>query len=226
MKNISFDGRVAVVTGAGGGLGREYALELARRGARVVVNDLGVSTSGDNPTSQMANRVVAEIREAGGTAVANYDDVGTRAGGAALVEAAVNSFGRLDIVIINAGLVRTMRFEDQTDAQIDTILNVNLKQGFYVGQPAYKIMKAQGYGRFVFMGSAVSMFGDSWQANYGAAKAGLFALSNIISLEGAKHGILSNVVTPTARSRMEQQLSSPWKRPPRSAAWQPAWTTR
>lgn len=207
MKTIRFDGRTAIVTGAGGGLGREYALELARRGAHVVVNDLGVSSAGKHPSSEMADRVVAEILSTGGKAVSNYDDVGTRAGGEALVKAAVEAFGRLDIVIINAGLVRTMRFEDQTDEQIDTILNVNLKQGFYVGQPAYRVMKEQGYGRFVFMGSAVGMFGDGWQANYGASKAGLFALSNIIALEGAKHGILSNVVTPTARSRMEEQLN-------------------
>ena len=206
MPKINFTDRVALVTGGGGGLGREYALELARRGAKVIVNDLGCDTSGANPSSQMANVVVDEIRAAGGVAIASPDDISTRTGGAAAVQSAIDNFGRLDIAIVNAGLLRPGRFEDQTDEQIDLILNVNLKQGYYVGQPAFRQMKAQGYGRFVFMGSAVGMFGDPWGANYGPSKAGLFSLSNIIALEGAKYGIKSNVVLPTARSRMEEQI--------------------
>jgi NAD(P)-dependent dehydrogenase (short-subunit alcohol dehydrogenase family) len=206
MTKINFQGRVALVTGAGGGLGREYALELAQRGARVVVNDLGVNSAGEKASSAMADKVVEEIRAAGGEAVANYDSVATRAGGSAIVQTALDSWGRLDSVIINAGLLRTNPFDEQTDEQIALMVNSHLMQGFYVGQPAYRAMKAQGYGRFVFMGSAVGMFGDGWKSSYGAGKAGLFAISNNIANDGARHGIKSNVVLPTAQSRMSEQI--------------------
>lgn len=206
MDEIRFDGQVAIVTGAGNGLGREYAIELARRGARVVVNDLGGSSGGVGASHSAADQVVAQIRDAGGEAVANYDSVATRAGGAAIVQTALDNWGQVDICINNAGFLRNNRFEDLSDEQIDAILDVHLKGAFYVTQPAYRAMRQRGYGRILFTGSASGMFGHSWQANYGAAKAAMLGLSNVIALEGDAYGITSNVLLPTAMTRLGEQM--------------------
>jgi NAD(P)-dependent dehydrogenase (short-subunit alcohol dehydrogenase family) len=205
---IRFDGRVAIVTGAGNGLGRDYAIELAKRGAKVVVNDLGASGAGEGASHGPADAVVNAIRNAGGEAVASHDSVATRAGGAALVKTAIDAFGRVDIVINNAGFLRNNRFEDLTDGQIDSIIDVHLKAAFYVSQPAYKVMKANNYGRVIFTGSASAMFGHAWQANYAAAKGGLMGLSHIVAIEGSAYGIQSNLLLPNAHSRLADEMTT------------------
>ncbi|HEY6871057.1 MAG TPA: SDR family NAD(P)-dependent oxidoreductase [Novosphingobium sp.] len=207
MAEIRFDNRVAVVTGAGGGLGRAYALELARRGARVVVNDLGGSAAGVGASASAAERVVQEIREAGGEAVANADSVATRAGGAAVVQTALDTWGRIDVLISNAGFLRNNRFDDLSDDEIDPIIDVHLKGAFYVGQPAYRAMRAAGYGRILFTGSTSGLFGHAWQANYAASKAAMVGLSNAVAIEGSAYGIQSNVLLPNALSRMEEVMT-------------------
>jgi NAD(P)-dependent dehydrogenase (short-subunit alcohol dehydrogenase family) len=203
---IDFKNRVAIITGSGGGLGRTYAIELARRGAAVVVNDLGGAFDGKGSSNSMADAVVNEIRAAGGTAVANYDSVGTRTGGEAIVETAMKSFGRVDIVINNAGHLRNAPFEAVTDDILDSIIQVHLKGAFYVTQPAYKIMQKQRYGRIVFASSAAGMLGNTTQSAYGAAKAGLVGLMHVLALEGAEYGVLCNALLPTATSRMEKAM--------------------
>lgn len=200
--SISFDGRVAIVTGAGGGLGRTYALDIARRGGAIVVNDLGGSFDGKGASQSMADQVVTEIKAAGGKAVASYASVGTRTGGEAIVKAALDAFGRVDVVINNAGHLRNASFEDIDDSILDSLIDVHLKGAFYVTQPAYRVMKQQGYGRIIFASSAAGVLGNPTQAAYGAAKAGLVGLMNVLSLEGERHGVLCNALLPTARSRM------------------------
>jgi NAD(P)-dependent dehydrogenase (short-subunit alcohol dehydrogenase family) len=209
-ESITFDGRVAIVTGAGGGLGKEYALELARRGAQVVVNDLGGAVDGSGSSQGAADVVVDEIRETGGEAVANYDSVATRAGGAAIVETALDSFGGVDIVINNAGILRDKSFSNMTLDEVDAVLDVHLKGAFHVSHPAFKVMKERGYGRFVHTSSASGLFGNFGQANYGAAKTGLVGLSNVLAIEGAKYNIKSNAVAPTARTRMTEEILGPF----------------
>jgi NAD(P)-dependent dehydrogenase (short-subunit alcohol dehydrogenase family) len=206
---ITFDGRVAVVTGAGGGLGRTYALELARRGARVVVNDLGGAVDGTGASSSAADQVVSEIERAGGDAVPNYDSVSTEEGGAGIVRSAVDAFGKVDIVINNAGILRDKSFAKMTMAEVEAVLDVHLKGGFYVSSPAFQIMRENGYGRFVFTSSASGLFGNFGQANYGAAKAGLVGLSNVLAIEGEKYNIRSNAIAPIAKTRMTEDLLGP-----------------
>ncbi|MBB5498668.1 SDR family NAD(P)-dependent oxidoreductase [Paraburkholderia sp. MM5384-R2] len=207
---IRFDGRVAVVTGGGNGLGRDDFLELAMRGARVVVNDLGSTGAGQGKSHLAADQVVAEIRATGGEAVANYDSVATRDSGNAIVETAMMTFGRVDILINNAGFLRNSRFEDLTDEQIDAMMDVHLKAAFYVAQPAYRAMKMQKYGRILFTSSAAGVFGNPWQANYGAAKAGLVGLMNAVALEGERHGILANALLPTAHTLLAAEIDEGW----------------
>ena len=199
---IRFDQRVAIVTGAGGGLGRTYALDLAARGASVVVNDLGGTFEGRGSSTSMADRVVAEIVEAGGRAVASYDSVATSAGGAAIVQAALEAFGRVDILVSNAGTLRNAPIDDLPDDTLDAMIDVHLKGGFNVCRPAFRQMKKQGYGRVVLTSSAAGMLGNHQQAAYGAAKAGLVGLMNVLSLEGADCGVKANALLPTAMSRM------------------------
>lgn len=206
MSEVSFAGRVAVVTGAGGGLGRAHALELARRGAKVVINDLGGAINGDGSGRTMADTVVQEITALGGEAVANYDSVATKAGGEAIVAAAVDTFGRLDVLVNNAGNIRNAPFLDLTEDAIDALLTVHVKGAFFVTQPAFAQMKEQGYGRVVFTSSAAGVFGSYWQANYAAAKTALLGLSNVVALEGAEHGILANTIMPAAESRMAADM--------------------
>jgi NAD(P)-dependent dehydrogenase (short-subunit alcohol dehydrogenase family) len=207
---ITFDGRVAIVTGAGGGLGKEYALELGRRGAMVVVNDLGGAVDGSGSSQSAADVVVGEIKGAGGDAVASYDSVATREGGGAIVQTALDSFGRVDILINNAGILRDKSFANMTLDEVDAVLDVHLRGAFYVSHPAFKVMKEQGYGRFVHTTSASGLFGNFGQVNYGAAKAGLVGLSNVLAIEGAKYNIRSNAVAPTARTRMTEGLLGPF----------------
>ncbi|CDO32837.1 short-chain dehydrogenase [Mycolicibacterium vulneris] len=201
-KVIEFNDQVAVVTGAGRGLGRMYALELARRGAAVVVNDLGGTMAGRGSDVAVADQVVEEITAAGGTAVASYDSVDSPEGGEAIVRAAVEQFGRLDAVISNAGIFTSIPFDELTAEDWRRMLSVHLDGGFYLSQPAYRVMKRQGYGRFVFIASSAGMFGQHLEAHYAAAKAGLIGLTNVIALEGAPHGILANTVLPFGVSRM------------------------
>jgi NAD(P)-dependent dehydrogenase (short-subunit alcohol dehydrogenase family) len=202
---IEFTGQVAVVTGAGRGLGRLYALDIARRGAAVVVNDLGGGMRGlpdELADAGVAHHGVEEIKKAGGTAIASYDSVDSPAGGQAIVDAAVDTFGRLDAVISNAGIFGSAPFEDISHDEWTRMLRVHLDGGFHLSQPAYRVMKNNGGGRFVFISSSAGIFGQPMEAHYAAAKAGLVGLTNVIAIEGEAHGILANSVMPTGFSRM------------------------
>ncbi|MBV8863148.1 MAG: SDR family NAD(P)-dependent oxidoreductase [Mycobacterium sp.] len=199
---IDFAEQVAIVTGAGRGLGRLYALELARRGAAVVVNDLGGSMHGAGEDTSVADGVVEEIKRSGGAAVASHDSVDSPEGGEAIVGTAIEHFGRLDAVVSNAGIFTSVPFEELSQDDWRRMLSVHLDGGFYVSQPAYRVMKAAGYGRFVFISSSGGMFGQPLEAHYAAAKAGLVGLTNVIAIEGTEHGILANTVLPFGFSRM------------------------
>jgi len=199
---IDFTDQVAIVTGAGRGLGRLYALELARRGASVIVNDLGGTMHGEGADTTVADEVVAEIEGAGGVAVASHDSVASAQGGEAIVELAVERFGRLDAVVSNAGIFNSIAFDEISADDWRRMLSVHLDGGFYLSQPAYKVMRNQHCGRFVFISSSGGMFGQPLESHYAAAKAGLVGLSNVIAIEGAEHGILSNTVLPFGFSRM------------------------
>lgn len=199
---IAFDEQTVIVTGAGRGLGRLYAKEFARRGAHVVVNDLGGSVVGAGADRSVADHVVQEIRDDGGVAVAAYDSVETPEGGQAIVDSALEHFGRLDAVVSNAGIFNTPSFEELSPEAWRQMLRVHLDGAFYVSQPAYRIMKAQGYGRFVFISSSAGLFGQPNSAHYAAAKAGTVGLANAIAIDGEPHGILANTVLPFGYSRM------------------------
>ena len=209
MADIRYDNRVAVITGAGGGLGKTYALLLASRGAKVVVNDLGGKSDGTGASHSAADQTVQEIRAAGGEAIANYDSVSTPEGGEAIIKATLDAFGRVDIVINNAGVLRDKTFAKLTPEELNVVLDVHLKGAFFVSQPAFRAMKTQNYGRFVFTASAAGLFGNFGQTNYGAAKMGLVGLSNVLAIEGAKNNIRSNVIAPIAKTRMTEELLGP-----------------
>jgi NAD(P)-dependent dehydrogenase (short-subunit alcohol dehydrogenase family) len=209
MTDVTFDGKVAVITGAGGGLGRSHALALAERGARIVVNDLGGNADGTGAGSSPAELVVKEITEAGGEAVANFDSVATPEGGEAIIQTALDAFGTVDIVINNAGILRDKSFAKIEPADFDILLDVHLRGAFHVSQPAFKVMKANGFGRFVHTTSAAGLFGNFGQGNYAAAKTGLVGLSNVLAIEGAKNNITSNVIAPIAKSRLTEDLLGP-----------------
>jgi len=202
MSEIRFDGRVAIVTGAGGGLGREYALDLAKRGAKVVVNDLGGAVDGSGASRSAADTVVDEIRASGGEAVANYDSVSTMAGGKNVVQTAVDAFGKVDILINNAGILRDKSFLKMTEEDWDQVMAVHLKGAFCVTQPAAAVMKANNYGKIILTASTSGIYGNFGQANYGAAKMAQVGFMNVLKLELGKYNIRVNTVAPNADSRM------------------------
>ncbi len=206
MADITFEDRVAIVTGAGGGLGRSHALLLARRGAKVVVNDLGGAVDGSGGSQSAADRVVDEIRAAGGEAVANYDSVATAEGGTAIVQSALEAFGRVDILINNAGILRDASFHKMTLEQWDAVIAVHLAGTMHVSRAAWPHLREQGYGRIVNTTSVAGLFGNFGQANYGAAKMGIVGLTKVLSVEGAKKNIKVNAIAPVARSRMTEAL--------------------
>lgn len=206
MADLGFDGKVAIITGAGGGLGHSHALELARRGALIVVNDLGGTLDGTGEDASAAQKVVDEIKAAGGEAVANHDSVATPEGGKAIVDTAIEAFGRVDIVINNAGILRDKSFHNMTPDLVDPVLDVHLRGAFNVTQPAYVHMKEQGYGRIVNTASGAGIFGNFGQANYGAAKMGLVGFTRVLAVEGAKNNIKANAIAPVAKSRMTEDL--------------------
>ncbi|MGA2294031.1 MAG: SDR family oxidoreductase [Acidimicrobiales bacterium] len=207
MTDLRFDGRVAIITGAGGGLGRSHALELARRGAMVLVNDLGGALDGSGSSASAAQRVVDEITSQGGVAAANHDSVASADGGEGIVQAALDAFGRVDVLVNNAGILRDKAFHNMETSQIDQVIDVHLKGAFYVSQPAFRWMRAQGYGRIVNTSSASGLFGSFGQANYGAAKAGLAGLTRVLALEGAERDIKVNAIAPIAFTRMTEGIS-------------------
>ena len=201
--------RVVVVTGAGGGLGREYALTLAREGASVVVNDLGGARDGTGAGSAMADHVVAEIRDAGGRAVANYDSVSTEDGAANIIKTALDEFGAVHGVVSNAGILRDGTFHKMTFENWDAVLKVHLYGGYNILRAAWPHFREQSYGRAVVATSTSGLFGNFGQTNYGAAKLGLVGLINTLALEGAKYNIHANAVAPIAATRMTQDIMPP-----------------
>ena len=206
MSNVNFENRTVIVTGAGNGLGKAYALELGSRGAKVVVNDLGGSVDGSGSASSPADDVVNEIIKNGGEAIANYDSVATKEGGESIVQSALDNFGTVDAVINNAGILRDKSFANMSEDELSLILDVHLKGTFFVSQPAFKVMKENNYGRIVNVASPSGLFGNFGQSNYGAAKMGIVGLTNVLSIEGAKYNIKVNVIAPTAYTRMTEAL--------------------
>ena len=203
---IDFQDRVAVVTGAGGGLGRSHALLLASRGAAVVVNDLGGSLHGEGSDASAADTVVAEIKAAGGEATAEHSSVSDPDGAAAIVQKAVDEYGRIDILVNNAGILRDRSFANMSIEEMQAVLDVHLRGGLYATKAAFVHMKDQAYGRIVMTSSASGIIGNFGQANYGAAKLGLVGLMNVLKLEGAKNNIKVNTIAPIARTRMTTDL--------------------
>jgi NAD(P)-dependent dehydrogenase (short-subunit alcohol dehydrogenase family) len=203
---IRFDNRVALVTGAGAGLGRSHALLLASRGAKVVVNDPGVATDGQGSSHSAADAVVAEIKAAGGQAVANYDSVADRAGAADMVKTAIDQFGRIDIVVNNAGILRDKTFAKMSLDDFDIVVQVHLLGSAYVTKAAWQHMIDQKYGRIVLTTSGSGLAGNYGQSNYGAAKAGMIGLMHNLMQEGAKYNIKCNSISPVAGTRMTQGL--------------------
>jgi NAD(P)-dependent dehydrogenase (short-subunit alcohol dehydrogenase family) len=208
MSDIRFDGRVAIVTGAGGGLGRCHALELARRGAKVVINDLGGSMDGTGGNSAAAEAVVKEIEAIGGEAIANGSSVSDVAGVKKMIDDTMAKWGRIDIIIANAGILRDRSFSKMTVEDIDLVLAVHLRGSFLPVHAAWDIMKAQNYGRIVVTTSSTGLYGNFGQANYGAAKLGVVGMMNSLKIEGAKNDIRINTVCPIAATRMTEGLMS------------------
>ena len=206
MSGINFENKTVVVTGAGNGLGKAYALEFANRGANVVVNDIGGSVTGDGSENAPADVVVEEINSSGGSAVANYDSVATKQGGESIIESALSNFGSVDAVVNNAGILRDKSFAKMEEDDLNAIIDVHLKGTFFVCQPAFIQMKEQGYGRFVNVSSPSGLFGNFGQLNYGAAKMGIVGLTNVLAIEGAKYNIKANVIAPNAATRMTETL--------------------
>jgi NAD(P)-dependent dehydrogenase (short-subunit alcohol dehydrogenase family) len=210
MADLGFDGRVAVVTGAGGGLGREHALLLAQRGARVVVNDLGGGLHGEQDgTGNDAAVVAKEIEAAGGVAVADSNTVATPEGGEAIVQTALDAFGQVDIVVNNAGILQDKTFHNMTADMARAVVDVHLLGAFHVTRPAWVKMREQGYGRVVNTSSNSGLLGNFGQANYGAAKMGLVGFTRVLAAEGAKYNIKVNALAPVARTRMTADLLGP-----------------
>jgi len=209
MAELGFDGRVAIITGAGGGLGRQHALLLAARGAQVVINDIGGSVSGEGDDAGPAQRTAREINDLGGVAVADTHSVTTPAGGDAMVGAALEAFGRIDIVINNAGILRDKSFQNMTPELLEPVLDVHLRGAFHVTRPAWVKMREQGYGRIVNTSSNAGILGNFGQTNYGAAKLGLVGFTRVLAAEGAKHNIRANAIAPVALTRMTEEILGP-----------------
>jgi len=209
MSRIDFTGRVAIVTGAGGGLGRNHAIELAKRGAKVVVNDLGGSKNGVGSSSSAADNVVEEIRTLGGEAVPNYDNVATPAGGENVVQTAIDVFGKVDILINNAGILLDSTFAKMDEKKWDAVVAVHLKGTFCVTKPAFICMMNQGYGRIVMTTSGSGLFGNFGQTNYASAKMGVVGFANVLKLEGAKYNVKTNVLAPIAGTRLTEDVVPP-----------------
>nr|WP_205752266.1 SDR family NAD(P)-dependent oxidoreductase [Cryptosporangium phraense] len=205
---MRFDDRVAVITGGGRGLGRSYALLLASKGAKVVVDDTGASIAGDGADASPAEDVVREIEKAGGEAVACTESVATPDGGRAIVEAALDHFGRIDVLIHNAGNNRRAPLAEMTSEDFDAVLDVHLRGAFHVVRPAFARMVTAGYGRIVLTSSIGGLYGNHLVANYSAAKAGVIGLSHVAALEGADHGVQSNVIAPGALTRLAEGLDT------------------
>jgi NAD(P)-dependent dehydrogenase (short-subunit alcohol dehydrogenase family) len=203
---IRFEDKVVIVTGAGGGLGRAHALLFARHGARVVVNDLGGSAHGEGASQSAADRVVAEILEAGGQAVANHDSV---TDGARIVEHALDAFGRVDVVVNNAGILRDKSFVKMEDADWDLVYRVHVEGAYKVTHAAWPHLREQNYGRVIFTSSTSGIYGNFGQANYATAKLGLYGLTRTLALEGRKNNILVNAIAPTGATRMTEGLLPP-----------------
>ncbi|MEY2610882.1 MAG: SDR family oxidoreductase [Acidimicrobiia bacterium] len=206
MTALGYDGKVAIITGAGGGLGRQHALLMAKRGALIVVNDLGGSVDGTGANASAAQKVVDEIKAAGGEAVADHNSVATPEGGEAIVQTAIDTFGRVDIVINNAGILRDKAFHNMEPDLLNPVLDVHLKGAFYVTKPAFVRMREQGYGRIVSTSSAAGVFGNFGQTNYGAAKMGLVGFTRVLGVEGAKFNIKANAIAPLAMTRMTENI--------------------
>lgn len=209
MAGISFEGRVAIVTGAGTGLGRSHALGLAQRGAKVVVNDLGVSRDGTGSSSEAAEAVVAEIKAMGGDAMAHGCDVSDEAGVKDMVAQAMDAWGRVDIAVNNAGILRDKTFAKMEMADFRKVVDVHLIGSANVAHACWPIMREQKYGRIVFTASGSGLYGNFGQSNYGAAKAAMMGLMNVLHLEGARDNIRVNTLAPTAATRMTEELLPP-----------------
>jgi NAD(P)-dependent dehydrogenase (short-subunit alcohol dehydrogenase family) len=206
MADIRFDGKVAIVTGAGGGLGRQHALELARRGAKVVVNDLGGSVDGSGGSSAAAEAVVAEIKAFGGEAIANGSSVTDDAGVAHMVQQAMDTWGRIDILVANAGILRDKTFSKMEIADFEAVMNVHVMGTVKPAKAVWEIMKAQNYGRIVVTTSSTGLYGNFGQSNYGAAKLALIGFMNTLKIEGQKNNIHVNAISPVAATRMTENL--------------------
>lgn len=208
MAELRFDDRVAVITGAGRGLGRAYALLLASRGAKVVVNDPGGSLTGEGDDPGPAEEVVREITKAGGEAVACTASVATAEGGKAIIDTAIERYGRIDVLIHNAGIVRSAPLTEMTYEDFDAVLDVHLRGAFHVVRPAFPLMKAAGYGRIVLTSSIGGLYGNHNVANYGVSKAGMIGLSNVVALEGADADVRCNIIVPGAVTRMAEGIDT------------------
>jgi NAD(P)-dependent dehydrogenase (short-subunit alcohol dehydrogenase family) len=206
MTELGFQDRVAVITGAGGGLGRQHALLLASRGAQVVVNDLGGSVRGDGQSEGPAQKTAQEINDLGGVAVPDTHSVATPEGGEAIIQTAIDAFGRVDILINNAGILRDKAFHNMTPDLIDPVLDVHLRGAFNVTRPAWVKMREQSYGRVLNTASNAGILGNFGQANYGAAKMGLVGLTRVLAQEGVKYNIKVNAIAPVAGTRMTEEL--------------------
>ncbi|AFM19051.1 dehydrogenase of unknown specificity, short-chain alcohol dehydrogenase like protein [Mycolicibacterium chubuense NBB4] len=207
-EDLRFDGRVAVVTGGGRGLGRSYATLLAAHGAKVVVNDPGGSLDGAGVDDSAAHQVVREIAEAGGHAVASTESVATPEGGRAVIDTALGHFGGIDILVHNAGIVRRAPLSEMTYDDFEAVLDVHLRGAFHVVRPAFPLMCEAGYGRIVLTSSIGGLYGNDEVANYAAAKAGVVGLSNVAAREGAAHNVTSNVIVPAAVTRMAEGIDT------------------
>ena len=206
MADIRFDGKVAIVTGAGGGLGRQHALELARRGAKVVVNDLGGSMDGSGGGSEASHKVVEEIKAFGGEAIANGSSVTDDAGVALMVKQAMDAWGRIDILVANAGVLRDKTFAKMEIADFEFVLGVHLMGTVKPAKAVWEIMREQNYGRIVCTTSSSGLYGNFGQSNYGAAKLGIIGFMNTLKLEGQKNNIHVNAIAPVAATRMTENL--------------------